>query len=133
MCCDSLGSNKVCEEFIGEDADVHTVDLTGLSIWCNPPYDTPTVRSVLQHIMSHESVRALILLPQWSFDAPVRKMQARAQVLHLFPTGTELYSRAENDGCRSSGWRTRWPVVCWQFVGRAFRSTDTVRQVVPSK
>lgn len=95
---------------------MHTVDLSGLEIWCNPPYDTPTVGTILAHVMSHDNVKALILLPQWSFDATVRDLQARMTVLHLFPTGTELYSRAEGSGERSVGWRTRWPVVCWQVV-----------------
>ena len=63
VCCDSIGSNKLCEEFIGEDEDVCSVDLTGRRIWCNPPYDTPTVCSVLRHVMSHDDVKALILLP----------------------------------------------------------------------
>lgn len=63
VCCDPLGSNSLCDTFVGEDEDVRTVDLTGLRIWCNPPYDSPTVHSVLRHVISHDDVKGLILLP----------------------------------------------------------------------
>ena len=116
VCCDDRGSNSLCDGYIGEDEDVCTADLTGLRIWCNPPFDTPTVSSVLQHVMSHEGVKALVLLPQWSFDQKVRNLLAACKPLHVFPAGAKLYSRAEKNGERSFGWTTRWPVVCWQFV-----------------
>jgi len=115
ICCNDGGDNRLCQHWIGKSQDLFTQDLCDSLVWCNPPFEESFVRPLLEKLIRTPNLRALVVLPEWSWKAPLPMLLGRFQHVHCWPQGAYLFTCPRANGRRSYAWPTRWPVHVWQL------------------
>jgi hypothetical protein len=113
-CCNPEGANSHCQKFCSVADDFLTHDISGETVWLNPPFRD--IELFLAHYVEGKKkspldTSACILLPRWQAHK-WRELLRGMKLIHTYPKGSVIFSEAAREG-RVVMKGTPWPVEVW--------------------
>lgn len=99
-CCDPDGFNsQVSNHFYSKNKSFLQADVSGQTVWCNPPFDSAA--TFLSHylqckVSSPWSTSGVFILPKWK-NPQWATLTKGMRLLHEYPAHTQLFTRPNAD------------------------------------
>ena len=102
-CCNTSGSNALCENFCSETNSFLDNAVVGNHVWLNAPFAETfdfIDHYVTQKQTSPSDTSACILVPRWKDRGSAHPALAHMRLIKCFPKGFHLFNAPEQDGAK---------------------------------